>query len=187
MIRAVVHQMLKHLPEDLGLRPAVESAVLNRALDALLAKSLHERSELLFGITPYCEEGGQVRIGGRCRKRRWRRALPTRAPDPLGPVQVHQCVEDRRKAVATVGGQLLLRQRFDRRQQSIARPVVIVEERLDLLECHSSIVLQVARGPESLVLGAWSVPLVLGSTKNLGPGTDQEPRPKDEGPSFRAT
>ena len=50
MIRAVVDEVLKHLPEQLRLQHAGRSAIFDRTLDAVLAESIDERAKTRLDV-----------------------------------------------------------------------------------------------------------------------------------------
>jgi acetoin utilization deacetylase AcuC-like enzyme len=74
------------------------------------------------------------RIGGQERSRR--RAVPPRVPRPFSGIQMRHRVANGLEAVAHVPIELLGCQRLERLQHAIARPVVIVDQRPEILKVH---------------------------------------------------
>src|SRR4030095_15599786 len=65
-----------------------------------------------------------------------RAVVPAAAPCPLGGVDMGESIADRPEAAAQVPGQLLGGQTVSCRKHAITRPVVIVEQRAQLLQIH---------------------------------------------------
>src|SRR6267142_220288 len=115
---------------------AGEQLVFDHALDAGFAQAVDERAHFLFMLDPRAAQRGQIRkLIGRQQRRR-RLPAPSRVPRPLRRVDVRHRVANRFEAAAQIPAVLLGGQRLQRVEQPIARPVVVIDHRLQVLEIH---------------------------------------------------
>ena len=136
MVRAVVDDVLQHLPERLRLQLSVPAAVFDRTQDALRSQTIHDGPDSCLFVLPRRADPGQIVVQLWFRQCHRRLAFPPRSPDPIGAAQMDHRVEDRREAIAERSPQLLLGQRVHGHEQPVSRPVVIVHERLQHVERH---------------------------------------------------
>jgi hypothetical protein len=107
----------------------LKERVVEAPADAVLSQRVDERPHFLLVLRPCGSDGCQVAEPLEGLKRGWGDALPSRIPHPLGAVGVRQRVPDRSKAVAQIARELLRRERLNRVEHPIARPVMKIEER----------------------------------------------------------
>src|SRR5439155_12375404 len=132
----VVHDVLHHLPDRRCAGIAAQQLVFNHARHALIGQAIDERAHLLLVLDPRAPQRGEIGEAIRRQERRRRLALPAHVPRPLRRVDVRQRVADRLEAAAEILVVLFGRQRLDRLEQPVARPVVIVDERQYILPVH---------------------------------------------------
>src|SRR5688572_649887 len=131
--------MLQHLPERLRLGLTGQHPVLDWCSNALLTKPFENSANPALLIGPRAANAGHIGKSRWIRHRLWRFALPPCAPDSIRPVQMHERVANRAKTVAEISCELLRCETFYRFEQPVARPIVIVDERPQLLQVHATL------------------------------------------------
>src|SRR6185503_10349274 len=63
MIRAVVHEVLQHLPERLRLPPAIPTLILDGPRDAVGSESIQDRANAPLFVVPRGAKRGEIRVG----------------------------------------------------------------------------------------------------------------------------
>src|SRR2546428_11676583 len=136
MVAGVIHDVLEHLPHWRRAGVTAEQFVVDDAARVVLAEARDEVAHLDFVLRPGMAERREIRKLIRRQQHRRRSSSPALVPRPLRRVDVRDGFADRLEAAAQITGVLLLRQRGDRVEEAIARPVVIVEHRLEILARH---------------------------------------------------
>src|SRR5581483_2807399 len=139
----MIHDVLHHLPDRRRAWRSAQQLVLDDAVH--VTDSVHERAHLRFVFRPGALERREIGkpIGGH--ERGHHPALPAFVPRPFRRVDVRQRVADRLEAVAEIAVVLIARQRVDRSEDAIARPVVVIEHRLQVLHVHGMILARMMR------------------------------------------
>ena len=134
--RRVIDHMLQRVPEDRFNRRAAEVCVMNHAINAIRSKSVDEIANPSFLLGP-ASAHVLHRLEIRWREMRARRiALPAGTPRPFGRHKVHECVPDRREAVPKILMELIMGKPLGRSEQTVASPVVIVQQALQRFRRH---------------------------------------------------
>src|SRR5688572_27020441 len=131
MVGAVIHGVLEGMRGRLRLAGAV-AQVFEGLVHADLAEPLQGRPDLRLVRIPRAPYRGDVGKGLRVRKRGRRLALPSRAPDPIRTIEMRKRVADGWKAVAQILCKLLGSKRLDRIQDAPGRPVVELDQNLEI-------------------------------------------------------
>src|SRR6266550_7041003 len=136
MVARVIDDVLQHLPDRRRPGLTAEQLVVDDARAAVFAEALHEPAHLRFELRPRAPDRRQVGKLIARKQRRRRMTVPALMPGPFRRVDVCDRLVDRFEAVPHVARQLLGRQRFEGVEQPVARPVVIIEQRPQVVLVH---------------------------------------------------
>src|SRR5262245_1839632 len=136
MVAGVVHDVLEHLPERRHPGLAAEQLVLADARQAFLAELVEKRAHVFLIVGPGAANRGDVRERLAGQQRRRRLPPPPRVPRPFGGVGMNDRFTNGLEAAPEVAVELLGGQRVERVEQPIPRPVVVVEQRPEILKIH---------------------------------------------------
>src|SRR5579862_1499137 len=141
MIRAVVYQVLKHLPERSRLRNSFGGFMFDHSGDVFFFQRIdvanHSRLNFLPAVAKRSESG---KIGGGT-ERICGAAVPALEPEPFDFADVRERVADRAETRADVAGKLLVRQGGAGVERTAVGPGIVFVEKAEIFELHSSLLI----------------------------------------------
>src|SRR5271157_1392018 len=145
MVRSVIDEMLKHLPERRGLRDAGSGGVLDNALDVGVRERRDVAEQIVLDFKPAAAERIEVREIAAGRNRVVRTAAPAFEPQPFDAGDVRERVADGAEARAEVACELLVIERRTSVEDAMVGPGIVIVEKAKIVGVHRALLLSLFR------------------------------------------